>query len=412
VGELALLDGEPRSASVAALGPVTSLCVPRGAFLAAVVAEPEAAGDLMRALARRLRESDRALAESLAAKAQKLAAENRELVEENRRLAERLDRPGGFASFVGESAPARRVRELAQRAARSDLSVLLLGESGTGKEVLARAIHAASPRASQRFVAVNCALLHETLFESELFGHARGAFTGAREPKPGLVEVASGGTLLLDEVGDLPGSIQAALLRFLELGEYRRLGDIHVRHADVRVMAATHADLDRLVREGGFRRDLLYRLDVIRLELPALRERPDDVERLLLHASERIARRLGRPPLRFSSEVLERLRAHDFPGNVRELENEVERLYASLEDAGCVEPRDLSPRLRESTPSAQGRYGEALRAFKVQVLRRALRECGGSQAEAARALGVHPSNLTRMLRELGLRTARATPAAE
>jgi len=403
VGEMALLDDGPRSATATARDPVEALVVPRAAFLAAVTSEPEAAADLLRVLTARLRDSDRACIESLMAKASSLEQANHELAHENQRLAEALDARAGFEAFVGESAGARRVRQLARRAARSDLSVLLIGETGTGKEVLARAIHAASERAARRFVAVNCALLNETLLESELFGHVRGAFTGATESKPGLVEAAEGGTLFLDEVGDLPWPVQGALLRFLELREYRRLGDTRPRRADVRVMAATHVDLDAATTEGAFRRDLVYRLDVLRIDVPPLRERGDDIEPLLRHAVDRVARRLGRPSLSIGSTLLEALARHPFPGNVRELENEVERLYATLEPGDTAEARHLSARLRESDPAAQRTYGAALRAFKVRLVAGALRDGGGSHAEAARLLGVHRSNLARMVRELGLR---------
>jgi len=410
VGEMALLDEGPRSATVAAREPMEALVVPRSAFLAAVTSEPEAAADLLRVLTGRLRESDRAWIESLAAKTRSLEAENRELAHENRRLADELDSRSGFEAFIGESAGARRVRQLARRAARSDVSVLLIGETGTGKEVLARAIHAASERAAHRFVAVNCALLSETLIESELFGHLRGAFTGATESRPGLVEAAEGGTLLLDEVADLPWPVQGALLRFLELREYRRLGDTRVRRADVRVVAATHVDLHEAAAQGSFRRDLVYRLDVMRIEVPPLRDRREDVERLLRHAGERVASRLDRPPLRFARSALEVLGGYAFPGNVRELENEVERLYATLEPGEQAEARHLSPRIRESDPAALASYGDALRAFKVQLVARALRDAGGSHAEAARRLGVHRSNLARMVRELGLRERARPPA--
>jgi transcriptional regulator with PAS, ATPase and Fis domain len=403
VGEMALFDERSRSASVTARDAVQALEVPRGAFLAAVTSEPEAAVDLLRVISERLRESDHAWVESLAAKARALERENRQLASENRRLAEELE--AGFESFVGESAPARRARALARRAARSDLPVLLLGETGTGKEILARAIHAASTRATRRFVAVNCALLSETLLESELFGHVRGAFTGATATKRGLVETAHGGTLFLDEVADMPRAIQGALLRFLELGEYRRLGDTQICRADVRLLAATHVDLDLAASEGTFRRDLLYRLDVIRVEAPPLRDRPRDVEPLVHHASERVARRLGRERLRFDERALEALSRYPFPGNVRELENEVERLYATLDPGETVQVHDLSRRLREADPAAQSHYRDALRTFKVQIVARALRESAGSHAEAARRLGVHRSNLARMVRELGLRGA-------
>ncbi|HEY8493670.1 MAG TPA: sigma 54-interacting transcriptional regulator [Myxococcota bacterium] len=409
LGEMALIDEGPRSATVTAQQRLAVLEIPPRAFAEAIGSTPEAALDLLRVVTARLRESDQAVIAALSAKAEALADENRRLLRDNRRLASELDASSGFESFVGESVAARRVRELARRAAASPLPVLLLGETGTGKEILARAIHAASDRARRAFVSINCALLGEALLESELFGHARGAFTGATSSKPGLVEVADGGTLFLDEIGDMPRSLQGALLRFLERGESRRVGDTRVRHSDVRVIAATHHDLDAAVETGAFRRDLLYRLDVLRIEIPPLRARRDDLPLLLEKLSQRIARKAGRSPLVFTPAALDALAAHDFPGNVRELENELQRLYAVLgPDEREVPPERLSRRIRESDPMAQGRYGDALRAFKIQLLERALQDCGGNQAAAARRLGVHRSNLARMMRELGMRRAGAS----
>ena len=406
VGEMALLDDGPRSASVAARGALVVLEIPPRVFLEAVTAVPEATLDLLRLVVGRLRESDRSTIAALSAKAEALAAQNRQLASANRRLASALDARSGFEGFAGESNAARQVRDLARRAADSTLPVLLLGETGTGKEVLARAIHAGSDRALRAFVSINCALLGETLLESELFGHVRGAFTGAAASKPGLVETADGGTLFLDEVGDMPRALQGALLRFLELGEFRRLGDTRTRRGDVRIVAATHHDLDAAVASGAFRRDLLYRLDVFRIEIPPLRERRDDVPHLLATLNARVAERLGRSPLSFSPAALDALAAYPFPGNVRELENEIQRLYATLDrDCVRVDAEHLSRRVRESDPLLGGRYADALRAFKMNLVERALREAGGSQAAAARRLGVHRSNLARMMRELGLRAA-------
>jgi transcriptional regulator with PAS, ATPase and Fis domain len=404
VGEMALLDDGPRSATVAARRRLVVLEIPPRAFLEAVMAVPEAALDLLRLIVVRLRESDRSTIGALSAKAEALAAENHRLVGANRRLASQLDARSGFESFVGESAGACRVRDLARRAADTALPVLLLGETGTGKEVLARAIHAASDRATHAFVSINCALLGETLLESELFGHVRGAFTGAAATKPGLVEIADRGSLFLDEIGDMPRALQGALLRFLELGEFRRLGDTRTRRSDVRIIAATHHDLDEAVENGSFRRDLLYRLDVIRIEIPPLRERRDDVPHLLETVNQRISERLGRAPLAFSPAALEVLAGHRFPGNVRELENEIQRLYATLDrDRSHVEVEHLSRRLREADPLAAHRYADALRSFKVQLVARALDDAGGNHAAAARRLGVHRSNFARMMRELGMR---------
>jgi transcriptional regulator with PAS, ATPase and Fis domain len=402
VGEMALVDELPRSASVTAEGAVRALAIPRDAFLEAIAAHAAAALELVRTLSLRLRESDAAQLEALRAKAERLVEVNHELSRENRRLRVALDERLGFEAFVGSSARAEAVRAAAARAAESDLPVLLVGETGTGKELLARAIHAASERRQRAFVALNCALFSEALLESELFGHARGAFTGAAALKPGLVEAADGGTLFLDELGDMPRPIQAALLRFLELGEFRRLGETQTRHADVRVIAAMHLPVDEALASGRVRRDLHFRLDVFRIEVPPLRERAEDVPELAAHAAARVAERLGCAPLRFAPGALEALSRHAFPGNVRELRNEVERLYATHGGGVCVEAELLSERLRGGSDESPAGYAEAVRAFKRQLVEGALARSGGSRTAAARALGLHPSNLMRMIRELGI----------
>jgi transcriptional regulator with PAS, ATPase and Fis domain len=251
-------------------------------------------------------------------------------------------------------------------------------------------------------VPVNCALFTETLLESELFGHSRGAFTGAAGEKPGLVEAAHGGTLFLDELADMSLPVQAALFKFLEFHEFRRLGETEVRRADLRVIAATHADLDEAVRSGRIRRDLYYRLDVFRIALPPLRERLEDIPVLVAHCARRTAKRLGCLPLEFEPTAVEALSAYRFPGNVRELQNEVDRLMAILGPGACVAPCSLSERIRYGDPGRAEKYGEALRAFKVRLLREALEACEGNRARAAERLGVHRSNLVRMIRDLGV----------
>jgi DNA-binding NtrC family response regulator len=409
IGEMALLDDGPRSASATTLSTALLLEVPRDAFLGAALAVPEAARDLLRILSARIRESDQRQIDALARKADQLQHRNRHLARENRRLASLLSSHDGFDRFVGESASAHHVLDLARRAAGCDLPVLLLGPTGTGKEILARGIHAASERAHKELVALNCGLLSETLLESELFGHVRGAFTGAASTRPGLVEAADGGTLFLDEIAELPRGAQSALLRFLELGEYRRLGDTATRRSNVRLLAATHVDLDEAVRAGRFRGDLLYRIDVVRIEVPALRDRSEDVPLLIAHVVARVAERLRLSPLVISQRAHEALCAYSFPGNVRELENEIERLYAMLGSGAEVGTEHLSHKITESDPGSASRYIDALRAFKMQLVARALRESGGRRAEAARRLGVHPANLTRMLRELGLRDGPPPP---
>jgi two-component system response regulator HydG len=414
IGEMALLDHGPRSASATTLDEATLLEVPRATFLEVVLAVPEAALELLRVLSERVRESDRSLIEALTRKAEQLDQHNRSLARENRRLAGAFEERSGFENFLGESAAVRRVRTLARRAAETEFPVLLLGETGTGKDLLARAIHVASERAHEPFVALNCTLLSDALLESELFGHVRGAFTSANTTKAGLVEVANGGTLFLDEIGDLPRSAQGALLRFLEVGEYRRLGDPTTRHADVRLVAATHVDLEAAVEEGSFRRDLLYRLDVVRIDVPPLRDRPEDIPELIAHTNRSTAARIGVEPLAFSRQAEDALTGYAFPGNVRELENEIARLFATARRGERIEIEDLSPRITLAEPRAGATYSDSLRAFKMQLVRRALRDAQGHRAEAARRLGVHPANLVRMMRELGLRESpppRSAPRA-
>jgi DNA-binding NtrC family response regulator len=216
------------------------------------------------------------------------------------------------------------------------------------------------------------------------------------------VEAADGGTLFLDELGDMPRPIQAALLRFLELGEFRRLGETQTRHADVRVIAAMHLPVDEALASGQVRRDLHFRLDVFRIELPPLRERAEDVPELALHVAAGVAERLGCAALRFGPGALEALSAYAFPGNVRELRNEVERLYATRGGGVLVEAEMLSERLRGGSPESPAGYAEAVRAFKRRLVQEALARSGGSRTAAARALGLHPSNLMRMIRELGI----------
>ena len=402
VGEMALVDELPRSADVTAEGAVRALAIPRDAFLDALRGHGAAALELVRTLSLRLRESDAAQIEALRAKAERLVEVNDELSRENRRLRVALDERFGFEAFIGSGARAEAVRTAAQRAAESELPVLLVGETGTGKELLARAIHAASGRRAAPFVALNCALFSEALLESELFGHARGAFTGATALKPGLVEAADGGTLFLDELADMPRPIQAALLRFLELGEFRRLGETQTRHADVRIVAAMQLDVEEALASGRVRGDLHFRLDVFRIEVPPLRERAEDVPELAVQVAGEVAERLGCAPLRFGPGALEALCRHPFPGNVRELRNEVERLYATRGGGVLVEAGMLSERFHAAAAEPAGGYAEAVRAFKRGLLRDALARSGGSRTAAARALGLHPSNLMRMIRELGI----------
>jgi len=312
--------------------------------------------------------------------------------------------------LIGRAPAFQQMLELVARVGPSRASVLLLGESGTGKELVARAVHEASPRASAALVVVDCASLAETLFESEVFGHERGAFTGASAAKVGLVEAASGGTLFLDEVGDIPPGMQVKLLRLLESGTYRRVGSTELRRTDVRVVAATHRDLPAMVADGHFREDLYYRLATFPIQLPALRERAEDIPLL---AAALLARVAPERRLALSAGALQRLAEHAFPGNVRELRNVLERA-ALLCDGTVVERTHVeralgaAPRAGQRVPpavatSTQGTRPAArsLREIETETLREQLAAHRGSRAELARHLGISERSLYRKLRALG-----------
>jgi two-component system response regulator AtoC len=309
-------------------------------------------------------------------------------------------------AVVAESPAMRRVMELAMRAAPHRSTVLLTGESGTGKEAVARAIHRMSPRQDHRFVAVNSGAIPESLLESELFGHARGAFTGATADKAGLFEEADGGTLLLDEVGELPLSLQVKLLRVLQEGEVRRVGESHVRTVDARVIAATARDLEAAVGQGQFREDLYYRLNVVRIHIPPLRERPEDLAGLVPVLLQRIQERSGRSAS-LAADALAALRAYHWPGNVRELENVLERAVVLGVD-GVIRASALAE-LQGGGPVPAPASGGAARPLKEAVadaertaIRAALQAAGGNRARAAELLGVSQRNLFYKLRKLGL----------
>jgi two-component system, NtrC family, response regulator HydG len=320
-------------------------------------------------------------------------------------------RPTG-SSLVGLSGSFREVLGLLRRVAPTETTVLLLGETGTGKELLARAVHGLSARSTKNFVPVDCSGLTESLFESELFGHEKGSFTGASHRKRGLVEVAEGGTLFLDEVGDIPLSLQVKLLRLLESGTYRRVGSPDELRADYRLVCATHQDLEAMVRAGRFRADLYYRISAFPVRVPPLRERVEDLPLLV----ESLVQRL-RPdkPLRLSEEALAMLEGYPFPGNVRELLNMLERA-ALLTDGEVIEPRHLPGALRsggEPAASREAATGGRLMSLADQerrYLRWAVQQHAGDNASLAEALGVSERTLYRKLREL--RAEPAGPGAE
>jgi len=325
--------------------------------------------------------------------------------------------PREAEALVGRADAFGRMMALVARVAPSNASVLLRGESGTGKELVARAIHEASPRASRPLVVVDCASLAETLFESELFGHERGAFTGATAARPGLVEAADGGTLFLDEVGDIPPAMQVKLLRLLESGTYRRVGSTELRRADLRIVAATHRDLQSLIADGRFRQDLFFRLAVFPIHLPALRERREDIALLAAALLERVAptRRLS-----LSMQALDRLARYDYPGNVRELRNLLERA-ALLCDGQRIELAHVEQALETCRPASSGPQpladaaaaaGGTLEALQLEALRDQLRRHHGSRAELASRLGISERSLYRKLRALQALDARAIPSRE
>ncbi len=322
------------------------------------------------------------------------ACGQRDLMQENRRLRRLTDTDEGEVRILGEAAPTRALRELIERMAPSDASVLVLGESGTGKELVARAIHAKSPRAARPFVVVHCGAIPESLIESELFGHERGAFTGAERRRTGLFEAAHGGTLFLDELGELPLAVQPVLLRALQFGEVRSVGGNRVQHVDVRVVAATNRDLFGEVEKKAFREDLYYRLSTLVVEVPPLRARPGDVELLARVLLEREAVKLGRK-LALEPAALEALARLAWPGNVRELENAVTRL-ATLGPGPSLTASDVERLVvtRRRPAASEG----ALPTLDIEELERlavhaALAKHAGNKRAAAAELGVSPKTL-------------------
>jgi DNA-binding NtrC family response regulator len=321
---------------------------------------------------------------------------------ENENLRQQLRERYGIAGPIAQSPAMTTVLDLVERVAPTDATLLIQGESGTGKELIAQAVHHASPRAPRPFVAVNCGAVPEALLESELFGHVRGAFTGAVAAKLGLFEEAHGGTLFLDEVGEMPAALQVKLLRVLQSGEFRRLGATQALTTDVRVLAATNRDLVEMVRQGMFRDDLFYRLNVIRVVLPPLRERREDIPALAEHFLARSAGKLNRE-LRLSAEAVEHLLRYPWPGNVRELEHAIERA-AILARGATVSPDDLPPHVAaglELGPSpALPRQITLAEAERIHILQ-TLERFGGNHSSAAEALGIGRTTLWRKLKEYG-----------
>ncbi len=309
--------------------------------------------------------------------------------------------------LIARSTAMRRVLTLAERAAATDSTVLITGESGTGKERIARLLHARSRRSSKAFIGVNCAALPEALLESELFGHTRGAFTGATGDKQGLFEAASGGTLFLDEIGETPLSMQVKLLRALQEHSVRPVGSTKDVSVDVRVVAATNRDLAALVVAGAFREDLFYRLRVIPLELPPLRDRRDDILPLARQLIARTCKQNSCGPCALSSDVLDALHAYGWPGNVRELENAIERAVVLAEGQPKIELGDLPPEIRGPV-ARKGAEPEPLTLAELERrhILATLERLDGNRAASARALGIGENTLWRKLKAYGVPAAR------
>ena len=334
------------------------------------------------------------------------AIEKRQLEIENAEMREQLDRKFSFEGIVGDSPPMRELFTKLRRIAPSKATVLIEGESGTGKELLARAIHQNGPRSRGPFVPLDCGSLPESLLESELFGHEKGAFTGAIARKPGRFELADGGTLFLDEIGEIPLSMQVALLRVLETQEFMRVGGQEPVCVDVRLLAATNRNLQRAVGEGRFREDLYYRLKVVTLRLPPLRERIGDVPMLVHHFLQEFAREYDRPEPRISLPAMERLMAHEWPGNVRELRNVAENLCL-FHTGEEISVRDLPADLRDAAETADEwalPVGPETKLEDVEkkFIRQTLQLCGGNRTRAAERLGISRRTLQRKLKEMNL----------
>jgi len=320
----------------------------------------------------------------------------------NRRVQEELHL---VHQMVGESPKLKEAQRILARAAPTDSTVLIEGESGTGKELAARAIHFNSPRRDGPLVKVDCTGLNENLLASELFGHERGAFTGAIQQKKGKLEIAHGGTVFLDEIGELPLALQAHLLRVLQDREFERVGGTRPIGVDIRLVAATNRDLAQEVKKGSFREDLFYRLNVVRLSLPPLRERPEDVELLAQYYASEHGKRVKRRIAGVSPEALAILKRYDWPGNIRELANVIERAVV-LGTTELILPEDLPESMFEAKSGsgvAAGSYHDAVTERKKELILEAVSGAGGSITEAAKLLGLHPNYLHRLIRNLGLR---------
>jgi DNA-binding NtrC family response regulator len=332
-----------------------------------------------------------------------------EIVFEVRRALDRVQAGGEVSEspseMVGQSAPMKEVYALVSRVAPTSSTVLIRGESGTGKELVARAVHDQSKRKGKPFIKVICAALPETLIESELFGYEKGAFTGAAATKPGRFELAEGGTIFLDEIGELTPATQVKLLRVLQDRQFERIGGTQTLRADVRVLAATHRDLEALAREGKFREDLFYRINVVPVRMPALRERPTDIPLLAEHFLKKFRQEHGKASVKLDVRAIEALAGHSWAGNVRELQNVIERLVV-LNQSGLILEQDvrpcLAPRLTDAPASGPQALGASVAGAEKTAIENALKSAGGNRTHAAKALGISRRTLHNKLNEHGI----------
>lgn len=337
----------------------------------------------------------------------KNALQQSDLIEENRELRAELKSKFAFDAIIGSGAALQALLERVAKVAVRDTSVLITGESGTGKELIAQALHYNSPRRDKRFVAINCGALPETLLESELFGYKKGAFTGARENRQGLLEAANGGTLFLDEVGNLPMTVQRTLLRFLQEKEFNRLGDTTPTRVDVRILSATNSDLKEAVKSGAFREDLYYRLNVVNVHLPPLRERRDDLPLLAAHFIQLQNQKFGTATKGFESEAMRALCAYGWPGNIRQLKNVIEACMA-MDAATYIRLETVAQFIDAEpagSPAADGElsYTTALEHFEADLLVGLLRRHGGNIEAAAREAGMNMVTLYRKIKKYGIK---------
>jgi Nif-specific regulatory protein len=350
--------------------------------------------------------SNALLMDDLARNNELLQIARRKLNDENVRLRTELDQTFAFENIVGESHVMRQVLAMASKASTADSPVLILGQTGTGKELIARAVHFNSDRRKKPFVVKNCGVKTESLLESELFGHVKGAFTGAQRDKPGLFQEADGGTIFLDEIGDAPASTQAAILRVLESGEIRPVGGTKTLFVNVRVISATNKNLVEEIEADRFRRDLFYRLNTFTIEMPTLSQRRGDIPLLIRHSLHRLRTKLSNDQLSISPAALDRLSAYSWPGNVRQLEHELERAAVVSDRTGTIEVSHLSPEIAAvASPTSSAPAGtlrESVEDLEIAMITRTLQETGGNILQTSKILGLTRKGLKDKIARYGL----------